>query len=56
MTTITPATKTETKIETKEVPLHHGHKNPPVGPTTSKPLPEWRKSRDYENFNPTQEK
>ena len=33
-----------------------GHKNPPVGPTTNKPLPEWRKSRDYENFNPTPEK
>lgn len=33
-----------------------GHKNPPVGPTTGKPLSDWRKTRDYENFNPTAEK
>jgi hypothetical protein len=33
-----------------------GHKNPPVGPTTGKPLADWNKSRDYENFNPTAEK
>jgi hypothetical protein len=33
-----------------------GHKNPPIGPTTNKPLPEWRKDRDYENFNPTPDK
>ena len=34
----------------------YAHKNPPVGPATTKPLPEWRKDRDYENFNPTPEK
>jgi hypothetical protein len=33
-----------------------GHKNPPVGPTTGKPLADWNKFRDYENFNPTAEK
>jgi hypothetical protein len=33
-----------------------GHKNPPVGPATTKPLQDWRKDRDYENFNPTAEK
>jgi hypothetical protein len=33
-----------------------GHKNPPVGPTTGRPLADWRKDRDYEQFNPTAEK
>jgi hypothetical protein len=33
-----------------------GHKNPPVGPTTGKLLPDWNKFRDYENFNPTADK
>jgi hypothetical protein len=32
------------------------HKNPPVGPKTGTIVPEWRKDRDYENFNPTPEK
>jgi hypothetical protein len=32
------------------------HKNPPVGPRTGTIVPEWRKDRDYENFNPTPEK
>jgi hypothetical protein len=34
----------------------YAHKNPPIGPATTKPLPDWRKDRDYENFNPTAEK
>jgi hypothetical protein len=47
----------ETKApETKAAPEQFGHKNPPVGPTTGKPLADWRKDRDYENFNPTPEK
>jgi len=33
-----------------------GHKNPPVGPKTAKPLADWNQFRDYENFNPTAEK
>ena len=33
-----------------------GHKNAAVGPTTSKPLRDWKMTRDYENFNPTPEK
>jgi hypothetical protein len=38
-------------------PETFGHKNPPVGPTTGRnPLRDWRKDRDYENFNPTAEK
>lgn len=32
------------------------HKNPPIGPKTGKPLPDWNQFRDYENFNPTAEK
>jgi hypothetical protein len=44
---------TETKVPAA---VQYGHKNPPIGPTTSKPLPEWRKTRDYEQFNPTPEK
>jgi hypothetical protein len=32
------------------------HKNAAVGPTTNKLLTEWRRSRDYEQFNPTPEK
>jgi hypothetical protein len=32
------------------------HINPPIGPTTGKPLRDWRKDRDYEKFNPTAEK
>lgn len=47
---------TETTPETKPVPEQFGHKNPPVGPATGKVLTEWRKDRDYENFNPTPEK
>jgi hypothetical protein len=46
----------ETK-ETKALPqveqTANIHKNPPVGPTTTKLIPEWRKDRDYENFMPT---
>jgi hypothetical protein len=48
---ITRVTEAETKA-----PVQYGHKNPPIGPATSKPLPEWRKTRDYEQFNPTPEK
>jgi hypothetical protein len=33
-----------------------GHKNPPIGPKTGNPLPDWNKFRDYEQFNPTPEK
>jgi hypothetical protein len=36
--------------------VSHGHKNPPIGPKTGTPLQDWRKDRDYENFNPTPEK
>jgi hypothetical protein len=32
------------------------HKNAAIGPTTNKLLHEWRRSRDYEQFNPTPEK
>ena len=33
-----------------------GHKNPPIGPKTGRALDDWRKDRDYEQFNPTAEK
>jgi hypothetical protein len=43
------------QAQTSETPTvtPQGHKNQPVGPTTGKPLPDWRKSRDYEQFMPT---
>lgn len=49
---------TPDKPEEKAPPVvtPYAHKNPPIGPTTGKPLPEWRKTRDYEQFNPTAEK
>jgi hypothetical protein len=37
-------------------PEQFGHKNPPVGPKTGRPLSDWSQFRDYENFNPTPEK
>jgi hypothetical protein len=43
--------------ETKQpAPEQFAHKNSPVGPKTGNALPDWRKDRDYENFNPTPEK
>ena len=51
------STETEKEVVTPaNAPTQLGHKNPSVGPTTGKVLPDWRKSRDYENFNPTPEK
>lgn len=48
---------TETKpAETKPTAEQFAHKNPPVGPATGRPVPDWRKDRDYEQFNPTPEK
>ena len=32
------------------------HKNNAIGPVTNKLLPEWRRTRDYEQFMPTPEK
>ena len=49
-------TDQQTVTQQTQTVTPYGHKNPPVGPTTGKPLPEWRKTRDYENFNPTAEK
>jgi hypothetical protein len=48
---------TDTKQQEKTPAVEqYGHKNPPVGPTTGKPLADWRKDRDYEQFNPTPDK
>lgn len=32
------------------------HKNAAISPTSGKPLPEWRRTRDYEQFEPTPNK
>jgi len=42
--------------EAQVAPVQQGHKNPPVGPKTGKPVAEWNQFRDYEQFNPTAEK
>ena len=44
------------EAEQAAAPEQFGHKNPQIGPKTGAPLPDWRKTRDYENFNPTPEK
>jgi hypothetical protein len=49
----------ETKIAPKKPDLKVetiDDTDPPIGPTTGKLLPEWRKDRDYVYFNPTPEK
>jgi hypothetical protein len=51
-----PTEKPSEKPEQTSGPTQFGHKNPPIGPTTTKPLMDWRKDRDYEQFNPTAEK
>jgi hypothetical protein len=52
-----PEQKTNDKADEKAPAVEqYGHKNLPVGPATTKPLADWRKDRDYENFNPTAEK
>jgi hypothetical protein len=58
-----PEEKTSEKVAEKAIDNEKaptvqpmGHKNPPVGPVTGRPLADWRKDRDYEQFNPTPEK